>query len=141
MSIKHYNPDQVDHIVGGFTLTGFAEDKMSSFEIQNEVFTLVHGVDGGFTRSLQPGQWAKWTISLMSSSKANDFLSALHAADLLAPGAGVVPCGLIDRNGTTAMASVECYVEKIPPINKSNKAEAVEWSIVVVNPKVFLGGT
>ena len=141
MTTKHWNPDKVDQIVGGFLLSGFAEDKMSSFEIQGEVFTLVKGVDGNFTRSFQPGQWAKWTISLMSSSKANDFLSALHEADKLAPGAGIVPCAINDRNGTGFMAAPECYVEKAPPMNLGNKAEAREWVLVVLNPKLFVGGT
>ncbi len=141
MTTKHWNPDLVDHIMGGFLLTGFAEDKMSSFEIQGDTFLLVMGVDGGFTRSFQPGSWAKWTVSLMSSSKANDFLSALHNADLLVPGAGIVPCGTNDRNGTGLMASAEAYVEKFPTVGAGNKAEAREWSIIVLNPRVFVGGT
>lgn len=141
MSTKHWNPDLVDHIVGGVAISGFAEDKMSSFEIQGETFVLVKGVDGGFTRSFQPGQWAKWTLSLMSSSKSNDFLSALHEADKLAPGAGIVPCGTNDRNGTGIMASAEAYVEKSPTVNMGNKAEAREWTLIVLNPRLFVGGT
>lgn len=115
---------------------------MSTFAPQNEAFTLVRGVDGQFTRTLQPGQWARWTIKLMSSSKANDFLSALHNADLLTPGgAGVVPCACNDRNGTGIMSAPECYVEKFPDVNHGNKAEPREWSIIVVNYKMFVGGT
>ena len=140
--MKHWNPDQVDHIVGGFPITGFAEDAMSSFEQQGEAFVLVKGVDGQFTRSFQPGRWARWTIKLMSSSKANDFLSALHNADILTPGgAGVVACGCNDRNGAGVMAAPECYVEKDPVVNFSGKAETREWSIIVVNYKLFVGGT
>ena len=140
--MKHWNPDLVDHIFGGILLSGFAEDKMSSFEPQNETFTLVKGVDGQFTRSFQPGQWAKWTITLMNSSKSNDVLAAAHNADILTPGgAGVVPCAVRDRNGTTQMVSAECYVEKFPTVDMANKAGPVEWSIIVVNYKLFVGGT
>ncbi len=140
--MKHWNPDLVDHIVGGFTITGFAEDAMSTFAPQNEAFVLVKGVDGQFTRSFQPGQWARWTIKLMSSSKANDFLSALHNADILTPGgAGVVPGACNDRNGTGIMSAAECYVEKFPDVNMGSKAESREWSLIVVNYKLFVGGT
>ncbi len=140
--MKHFNPDLVDHIIGGIAISGFAEDGMSTFEPQNETFVLVKGVDGQFTRSFQPGQWAKWTIKLMRSSKSNDYLSALHNADMLtAGGAGVVPCACNDRNGAGIMAAPECYVEKMPTVNSTNKAEPIEWSIVVVNYKLFVGGT
>lgn len=140
--MKHWNPDLVDHVIGGFPLSGFSEDALSTFSPQSEAFTLVKGVDGQFTRSFQPGQWARWTIKLMSSSKSNDFLSALHNADLATPGgAGVVPCACNDRNGTGIMSAPECYVEKFPDVNHGNKAEAREWSIIVVNYKMFVGGT
>lgn len=140
--MKHWNPDLVDHIFGGVPLSGFAEDAMSTFEPQSETFVLVKGVDGQFTRTFQPGQWARWTIKLMSSSKSNDVLSAAHNADMLtAGGAGVVPCAVNDRNGTGLMAAAECYVEKFPNVNMGSKAEAREWSIIVVNYKLFVGGT
>lgn len=140
--MKHWNPDLVDQIIGGALLSGFSEDKMSSFEPQGETFTLVKGVDGQFTRTFNPGQWARWTISLMSSSKSNDFLSALHNADLLVPGgSGVVPCAINDRNGAGFMAAAECYVEKFPTLSLGNKAEPREWGIIVVNYKLFVGGT
>lgn len=140
--MKHWNPDLVDHILGGIILSGFSDDKMSSFEIQNEAFTLVRGVDGQFTRSFNPGQWGKLTISLMSSSKSNDILSALHNADqLVSGGAGVVPCAVNDRNGTGLLVAPESYVEKFATVNMGSKAEAREWTIVLVNPKVFVGGT
>lgn len=140
--MKHWNPDKTDHIIGGFPLSGFAEDGLSTFAPQNEAFTLIKGADGQFTRSFQPGQWARWTIKLMQSSKSNDFLSALHNADLAVPGgAGVVACALNDRNGTGIMSAPECYVEKFPDWNMGNKAGPVEWSIIVVNYKLFVGGT
>ncbi len=140
--MKHWNPDQVDQIVGGIALSGFAEDAMSTFEPQNETFTLVKGVDGQFSRTFLPGQWARWTVKLMSTSKSNDVLSALHNADILTSGgAGVVPCAVNDRNGTGFMAAPECYVEKFPTVNMGNKAEAREWSIIVVNYKMHVGGT
>ncbi len=142
MSTKHWNPDMVDTIVGVAPMSGFAEDGMITFVETGERFLVVVGVDGQVTRSKVVARIGKLTIKLMSSSKSNDVLSALHNLDILTPGgAGVVPLAVNDRNGTSLLAAPECWIDKFPDLNMGKQAEAREWVLTVVDYRLFVGGT
>lgn len=142
MSTKHWNPDRVDTIVGVAPMSGFSEDAMIKFTESDDRFVIVKGVDGQVTRSKTVAKVGKLTISLMSSSKSNDILSALHTLDILTPGgAGVVPLAIVDRNGTSLLAAPECWIDKFPDTNMGKQAEAREWTLTVVDYQLFVGGT
>lgn len=140
--MKHWSPDQVDVIFGGIPLSGFAEDSMIKLAEANDRFTITVGVQGEITRSKDPATVGLLMVSLMLSSRSNDVLSAMHQADILAPGgAGVVPCAVNDRNGTGLFGAPEAWIVKFPDWELSKKVGKVEWAIQVVNYKLFIGGT
>jgi len=140
--LKHWNPDLVDVIGAAVPITGFAEDGMITFEEVSERFILVKGVDGQFTRSKVSGAAGILTVKLMSSSKSNDYLSALHILGLtLDGGADVAPWAVNDRNGTGLLVAPEAWPIGFPPMNMGTKAEAREWKIQCINYKLFVGGT
>lgn len=142
MGIKHWNPDQVDVIFGGIPLSGFSEDSIIKLTESNDRFVLTAGVAGDLTRSKDPATVGILTIELMLSSKSNDVLSAMHQADILAPGgAGVVPSAVNDRNGTGLFVAPESWIVKFPDWELAKKVGKVSWSIQVVNYTLFIGGT
>lgn len=142
MSTKHWNPDQVDVIVGVAPMSGFADTGMIKLTESDDRFVIVPGIDGQITRSKKVARVGKLSIMLMSSSKSNDVLSALHSLDVLTPGgAGIVPLSIVDRNGTTLFAAPEAWIDKFPDVNMGDKAEAREWTLTVVDYALFVGGT
>jgi hypothetical protein len=141
-NLKHYNPDLVDFIFGGVPISGYAEDGMIEIEEEGERFVLVKGTTGEVARSKTLARVAKVTLKLLSTSDSNDVLSAAHILDTNTEGGGgVVTCGMLDRNGRTAMVAPQSYVDGIPPIKMGSKAEERTWKLTIVNYKLFLGGT
>ncbi len=141
-NLKHYNPDLVDFIFGGVPLSGYAEDGMIEIEEEGERFVLVKGTTGEVARSKVLARVAKVTVKLLSTSDSNDVLSAAHILDTNTDGgAGVVPVGMIDRNGRSVLVAPQGWVDGIPPVKMGSKAEERTWKLTVINYKLFAGGT
>ncbi len=141
-NLKHYNPDLVDYIFGGVPISGYAEDGMIEIEEEGERFVIVKGTTGEIARSQVLAKVAKVTLKLLSTSDSNDVLSAAHLLDTSTDGGGgVVPQGMIDRNGRSVLAAPQGWVDGIPPIKMGAKAEERTWKLTVINYKLFLGGT
>lgn len=137
-----WDPDQVDIVIGGFTLEGFADGSILEFEEDGDRFVIVKGADGLITRSKALAKVATLTVHLMNTSRSNDVLSALHVADVLANGgAGIVPGLIRDKNGTTIYETFSCWVMGLPKDTMSDKAEDRPWKIQFVNYNAFLGGS
>ncbi len=141
-NLKHFNPDLVDFIFGGVPISGFAEDGMIEIEEEGDRFVLVKGTTGEIARSKVLAKVAKVTVKLLSTSDSNDVLSAAHLLDINTDGGGgVVPVGMIDRNGRSVLAAPQGWVDGIPPVKMGAKAEERTWKITVINHKLFVGGT
>lgn len=138
--MKYYDPKEHSIIFGG-PMSGFADDQMIEIEWDEDAFEDIVGVDGETTRSDNGNNNATAKIKLMQSSNSNDVLSALYNLDKLTPGgAGVVPFTIKDGQGTTLIVAGSAYVKKLPTVTRGKKAGPQEWTIRLVNPKVFIGG-
>src|SRR6187431_1712210 len=105
MSLKFWDPDQFDLIIGPFIVSGYAEGSGIEFEEDGDRFQVVQGLDGQVARSKKVAKVATFTVHLLNTSASNDVLSGLHVTDINAPGgAGVVPIALRDKNGATTIA-------------------------------------
>lgn len=139
---KFWDPDQVDVIIGGFTMSGFADNSMIEFEEDGDRFNEVDGVDGTMTRSKKSVRKATLTIHLQNVSNSNDILSALLETDLATPGGAGVVAGLIrDKNGATVYAISKMWVMGLPKDEMSDKATDRPWKIRCTQYKAFLGGS
>lgn len=142
MSVKEYDPDQVQILFNLVPLSGFAEEKMADIEEDGKLFELVQGVDGHTTRSKNLKRSCLLTIHLMASSQLNAALSAIVQQDLLtAGGAGVGPVLIRDGNGTSIFTSAAAWIEERPKKSYGTKAEENEWKIRVVDYVFFEGGS
>jgi hypothetical protein len=136
-----FDPDQHDVLFALVPMSGFATDTMVTIEEDEQAFTLVKGVDGAISRSKNLGQTALVTIHLMSTSKSNAVLSALHEQDKLAAGgAGVSPILIRDRNGASVFASDKSWIEGMPTVTRGKEANAREWKIRVINYTMLESG-
>jgi hypothetical protein len=140
--LKFWDPDQFDLIVGPFVVSGYAEGSGVEFEEDGARFVLVKGSDGLMTRSKVLAKLASFVVHIQNTSASNDVLSGLHQTDINAPGgAGVIPVALRDKNGATAIAAPQGWVEGFPKLTLADKAQDTPWKIVIVDYVAFLSGT
>jgi hypothetical protein len=140
--MKNFDPDLVDVIFGGIPISGFGPDTFIKFKEDGKRFKIVKGVLGDVTRSKILAKVGTLSIVLMSSSRSNDVFSLLHNTDIgTSGGAGVVPVLIRDRNGTSLFTSATAFVDEMPELAFGGEAHPVEWSIMVVDYKLFVGGT
>lgn len=142
MGLKHWDPDQVDIIIGGAPMSGFADGSMIEMEEDGPRWVIVKGVDGTITRTKVLSKVMTWTLHLANTSRSNDVLSALHFVDMATSGgAGVVAGAVRDRNGSTLYTCPTQWIEGLPKDEMSDKATDRPWKVTCVDYIAFLGGT
>jgi hypothetical protein len=142
MSLKFWDPDQFDLIVGPFVISGYAEGSAIEFEEDGDRFVVVKGLDGQTVRSKVMGKVGTFTVHLLNTSASNDVLSGLHITDIhAAGGAGAVPVALRDKNGATTIACPLGWVMGFPKLTMADKAQDTPWKIQIVDYEMFVAGT
>jgi len=141
MALFDYSPDEVDVLVAGIPITGWADGEFLTIEMTTDAFTSVVGTDGEVTRNRSNDNRATATVKLMQSSASNDLLSALYNTDRLARnGAGIGAFLVKDNQGRSLYAAAECWIRKHPDISFDREATAREWVIEIADLQVFTGG-
>lgn len=142
MSLKPYSPDNVDLIVGAITISGYGEDEFINFEMDEDAYTLVAGVDGENTVNHRVSHNGTLTITLQSTSRSNDILSAIYNAARNSGGAaGIVPIAIKDRNTSTLLASAKGFIKKLPAVTFGATTTPREWVFQLVDIQAFVGGS
>ncbi len=140
MSFFDYSADEVDVLIAGLPITGFADGEFITIEFP-EAFTKKIGSDGDVTRSRTMDNTARVTIKLHQSSPSNDMLSTLYTADRLARnGAGVGAFLIKDNQGRSLYASPACWIAKHPDVSFDRESTEREWVIDVADIQPFTGG-
>src|SRR5690554_1526750 len=98
--MKTYDPKQVQLIVGGVPLSGFADGTFVRVGRRNVAWDLVAGADGEGTRTKSNDKTGFFEFELMQSSQSNQYLSNLALSDEL-NNAGVVPVLVKDGSGAS----------------------------------------
>lgn len=139
MALHTYSPKSVSVIVAGTPLSCFSEDSVVTIAYNSDAWTPVVGADGCEGRSYNPDRSGTLTVSLLSISDSNDYLSALAIADantLL----GTFPAMVKDENGTTLAVSYEAYIMQVPERELAREIGTSEWQIRMPNMQYFHGG-
>jgi hypothetical protein len=138
MSTSNYSPDQIDVVIAGVRMSGFAPGSFVSVSLRTDSDTLTVGADGlaAFNRNLDNS--ATVTITLMPNSVSNDVLTGFWQAQL----AGVVhPFAMQDRSGRTVAAGAACRIAKLPDVSYGTEVEPRAWTIIVSNLNLYVGGS
>ncbi len=139
--MKHYHPEEVDFIVNGVAMSGFAAGSFITITQVEDSFKPVVGADGQTTRTRNNNRNATAACKLMQTSESNAILSALHEVDSSTPGgAGVVAIMIRDKQGLTLFVSTAAWITKPPTQDFDTDATSREWLFYAVNPKNFVGG-
>lgn len=139
MAVKTYDPKQVQCIIGGAIIAGFADGEFINAERDEDTFTKVAGADGEVSRAKSNNKMSTLTLTLLQTSASNDILSAFALADELS-NSGVIPVFIKDSLGNTTLFAAEGWVKKMPAETFDKELGNREWVIDLANADFFIGG-
>lgn len=140
MTIKNYDPKKVGVIVAGQPVTGFADGTFVKVAMDEDAFSLHIGADGESTRVKNANLAGKFTITLMASSAANDYLSGLATADRVS-GTGTFVVLVKDNRGTSLHTAATAWVSKVPEAEYAKDGPGHrEWVIQTDELLSYVGG-
>lgn len=137
--MKTYDPKQVQIIVGGIPLSGFADGSFVTVARAEDAWTMTVGADGEGTRSKSNNKSGQITVVLMQSSQSNQYLSNLILADEI-NNAGLVPTMVKDGSGSSLYMAEQSYVKKAPDSDFAKVAGTRTYVIETDNLQMFNGG-
>lgn len=138
--VKTYDPNDVQIIMGGVPITGFADGTFINIAHDEDAYTKTVGADGEVSRARSNNRSATVTLTLKQTSASNDALSGFYAADELS-NAGVVPLMVKEiGSGRTLVFAQAAWVQKVPDVGYSKDVEDRAWTIATAQLKTFVGG-
>jgi hypothetical protein len=140
MALKSYDPKEFVIIVAGQIITGLADGTFINAGRLNDTWSDTAGADGEVARAKSNDKRGEFTITVMQSSAANDFLSALAVTDELA-NTGIVPVLVQDLNGTTVVAGAESWIVKPANVEGAKEITNREWLMRTSSMDIFGGGS
>lgn len=139
MSVKTYDPKQVQLIIGGNQIGGFADGEFINAERDEDAFTKVTGADGETSRAKSNNKAGSLTLTLAGTSSSNDALSAIAIADEL-DNDGIVEVYIKDTLGTSVLFSAQGWIRKMPAYSADKEITNREWVLDLANVDTFIGG-
>ncbi len=139
MSVKTYNPADVQLVIAGNPISGYADGTFINIARNNPSYTSGTGSTGEGWRAKSNDKSGTCTITLLQTSRSNDALSALSALDE-ASGDGVGPLLLKDNSGRSLYAAETCWIEKPADSEFAREQSDREWVIKTDKLNVFIGG-
>ena len=139
MGLKTYDPNQVQVIVGGFPMSGFADGTFVTVEKNEDAWALQMGTDGEGTRSKSNNESGRVIITLMQSSESNDILNGFAESDRLS-NSGLVPVMVKDSLGSALHAAEQAWIVKKPASEYAREAGPREWILETDNLQDNPGG-
>lgn len=138
--VKTYDPNNVQIIVGGVAMSGFADGTFINIAYDENLYNKTVGADGEVSRSRTNNRSATVTLTLKQTSSSNDELSALVLADEL-DNSGAVPLMVKEiGSGRTLLFAQAAWVEKMPDIGYSKDIEDRAWTLGTSGLTTFVGG-
>ncbi len=139
MGAKTFDPKQVQVIIGGNQMAGFADGEFINVERDEQTFSKVVGADGEVSRAKSNNRSGLFTLTLLQTSASNDILSAIMLADELT-NSGIVPVFIKDSLGTSTLFAGEGWIQKPPAYAADKEITNREWVIELASVDVFIGG-
>lgn len=122
-----YNPKKNIIIYGAKQLTGFAEDDMITIKPLGDGMQIFSGADGEVGRSIDPNSTYEVTVSLATSSKSNDYLSACFNKDRKT-GNNMLPLIIKDLSGSTLFFAKQAWIKNFTESKRGRKISNQDWT-------------
>lgn len=134
MAVKTFDPKQVSVIVGVRPVSGFADGTFVTATRDEDAFSKKVGADGEVARTKSNNRTGSVVVTIMQTSKDNDFFSGLEAAGT------VVPIFIRDASGRTLVAAEEAWVKKVADVEFGKESGDRAWTFDCGDIQSFVGG-
>lgn len=138
-NLATYDPKQVQVIVGGNPITGYADGTFVTVSFDEQQWNKVTGADGLTSRSKTNNYSGSITLTLLSTANSNDILSALWSRDRRSND-GVVSILVKDAMGRTKWSSSQAWIRQMPDQDFSKETEERAWILDCVDLQGEAGG-
>ena len=133
MSVKEYDPQKVQVIIGAAPASGFAPGTFITVEQDEDNFVTRVGADSEVTRTRLSGRTATMTLTLLATSVFNAVLSGLEQTEVIFP--------ILLKDGATIISGGEAWVQKPPGFERSgDDSSDTEWLIKIAKWSPVFGG-
>ena len=139
-SVRTYSAEDIQIIVGGEKVTGYADGTFVNVSRDEQAYQKTTGADGFTSRSRTANRAGTITLTLQSTSPANDMLSEWARRDEESDD-GVFGVLVKDLRGGTTHSSPAGWIQQFPDDERSKEIGAVEWVIDCVEIDSFIGAT
>jgi len=138
--VKTYDPRDVQIIVGGVPLSGFADGTFINVASDEPLYNKTVGADGEVSRSRSNNRAGTVTITLKQTSNGNDVLSGFAALDDASNG-GVFPMMIKEiGSGRTIVFAQSAWIEQFPDVDYAKEVGDRAWTIATGPLQRFVGG-
>lgn len=129
MSVRSYSPTDVDILLAGFyKLDGFVQGTFVRIAKDVQPYRTTRTADGRVARTYIDDKTYTITLSLASTSPANDILTKIHQADTLTQ-YSKFPMFIKDRLGTSLFLAPTCWIKQVPELEFSDDVTTRTWVI------------
>ncbi len=128
VNVGTYNPKEVTIALGTHIVSGLADDSFVQIDANGDGVTKTVGCDGEVVRSISPDGTYKIKLSLLQTSKTNNFLSNCVDADRDI-GNGIFPMLIKDLKGGLLFSAECAWVIKKASAGRGKSANNREWEI------------
>lgn len=128
-TIYQYTPEEVQLIVAGVPIHGFADGTFITFEWAEDLYTTVVSADGEVSRARSANRSGTMTVTLKQTSDSNAVFEGLAALDVMS-NKGVFTLSLLDSSNTEIF-SASAWIQKPAGLTLSKGIENREWVIAI----------
>lgn len=125
--LRTYSFEEVDVVVYGQKIVGFADEDSVVIEPDDKHFKTFKGINGEQVRAFNQSLTGKIHLNLLGNHDSNHYLSTL-AWRTRNSDPGELNVMIKDNNGTTLVIAPWCYISSFPTITLSKKVNTVKWT-------------
>ena len=138
-ALHHYSPEDVTILVAGLLqIEGLAEGSFVTISKDTMPFTSVRTTDGQLHRIYVNDQSYTMTLTLMSTSESNDFLTKLWQIDELSK-LGKFPMLVKDQLGSSLFFSATSWIESVPDSEFTDNISTRTWVFKCAQAAINIG--
>lgn len=137
--LYNYDPKKICIIYGGKIITSRNDATFCKVERNEDMFSLVVGVDGIGSRAKSNNKSGKITLSMFQTAPNNDDLSGFALADEIS-GVAAAPFLMRDSGGRTLVTAATAWITKFPDAEFQKSIAERTWVLESDSIDIYIGG-
>lgn len=137
--VRTYNPKDVDLIIGGAKIDGYADGTFIEVVRNSNAFETTAGADGQIARAKTNDNSADITVTLLQTSNSNATLNIIAENDEQT-GKGVVPIVIKERETGNKIQGGSGWCKKRPDVTYAKEISDRVWVFTIANSRTEMTG-